>query len=140
MILLWRVEPDIWGNSATTIHRTSAVGHLHFAIRVVRCTVMVVIVVIVVERYTAVVALDEPAAGGVVLRRGQRQSGVFGERKHRLDQAFAKSGFADDQPAIVVLDGSRQNLSGRRRSAVHEYNDWIVLATIAMAGAVNLLR
>ena len=62
------------------------------------------VVKVIVQRDVLVVALDEPAAGRVVTRRGQRQSGVFAERRNRLHQPLAEGLLPHHEPAIVILN------------------------------------
>jgi hypothetical protein len=50
--------------------------------------------------------MNEAAAGRVVTRSGEGETGVLRERSDGLDQALAEGGFADDQAAIVILHGA----------------------------------
>ena len=74
-------------DTAAAIHGAAAVGHLD-VLRISRGRVFAVIVI--EERNIAVIALDQPAAGRVIFRRGQSQPRVFRERINGLDQALAK--------------------------------------------------
>ena len=63
---------------------------------------------------------------------GQRQAGVLAQVIDRLHQAFAKGGLADDEGAVVVLQGAADNLRGRSRSAVDHHHDGKALAAVAV--------
>ena len=108
VIALDRIDLYIGTNAAAAVNRASAVGEFHFAIRVV-AGVGLAIVIVVVERDVAVVALDQPSAGRVVVSRGQRQAGVLRQRIYRLNQALAEGDFTHDQTAIMILNRSRNN-------------------------------
>src|SRR5208337_2700928 len=97
------------------------------------------VVVIVVKRDTVVVALDEASAGRVVLGGGQGQSRVLRKRIDGLHQALAEGGFTHNQAAVVVLNGACDDLGRRCGSAVHQHNQRVVLATVAVGRAVHLL-
>ena len=99
---------------------------------------LIVVVVVVVERHAAVVALNEPAAGRVVVIGGQREAGVVGERIDGLHQALAEGGLADDEGTIVVLQRAANDLRSRSRAVVHEHDDGEVLAAVAMGRALRL--
>ena len=70
---------------------------------------------------------------------GERQSGVFGQRIHGLHQALAERDFADDQAAVVILDCARNNFSCRSGESVHQNDNRIILAAVAMLRDVALL-
>src|SRR5260370_14294293 len=63
---------------ATSVNGAAAVGQLYFFVGGI--VDVVAIKIIVIQRYIAVVALNQSPAWGVVLGRGQRQSGIVGER------------------------------------------------------------
>ena len=75
VIALGIVKFHVRGDAAAAVNGATAIRELHFFVGVV---VLVAFEVIVVERYVAVIALNQPAAGRVVLRRSQCQSGVIG--------------------------------------------------------------
>ncbi len=104
------------------IHRASAVGHLHVG-RIPRRGV--VPVVVIEERNVAVVALDQPPAGRVVLGRGQRQAGILDDRINRLDQPLAERVIAENPRAVVILQCAGDDLRSARRIAVDQYHDRI---------------
>src|SRR5947207_3056369 len=93
MIALDRVNLYIGCNSAATVNRAATIGQLDFFVGGIANAVAVEVVVI--ERDVAVITLNQPTAGGVIFRRRQGQTGVVRERINRLNQAFAKRGFAD---------------------------------------------
>src|SRR5271167_287236 len=140
LVGLDRGDSYVRSDAAAAVHGSPAVGHLDFVIDGRSVGVLAVVVVVVVQRDIAVIALNQTAAGGVVLGRGQRQSGVLRQRIHGLHQALAEGGLAGDQAAIVVLNGAGNNLSRRSRAAVHQHHQRILLAAIAMSRLVNLLR
>src|SRR5579864_5099018 len=125
-------------NAPAAINGPSAISQLHLAVRRVVLG-FAAIVVIVVERDVAIVALDKASARSVVVSGGERQSGVFGQRVHGLHQTLAERDFANDQTAVVILDRARNNFSRRSRQAIHENDNRIVLATVAMLRDVALL-
>ena len=59
-----------------------------------------------------VVALDEAAGRRVVVVGGEGEAGVFGDLEDGLDEALAEGGFADDEGAVVILQGAGDDLSG----------------------------
>jgi hypothetical protein len=68
------------------------------------------LVVILVQRYRLVIALNQAAARRVVACGGECQAGVFAQRSHGLDQAFAEGGLAYDDSTIVILHGAGNDL------------------------------
>src|SRR5208282_140874 len=89
-------------DAAAAIHRASAVRELDLVVGVILFPLA--IIVIIVEREIGVIALDQASAGGVVLRGGEGQAGIFRQRIHGLHQALAERDFANDKAAIVVLN------------------------------------
>src|SRR5271157_1738586 len=126
-------------DAAAAVHGPPAVGHLDFVVGSAGVSVIAVVVIVVVERDIAVIALNQAAAGSVVLGRGQRQAGVIRKRIDGLHQAFAEGGLTRDEAAIVVLDGARDDLSRRSGAAIHQHHQRIILAAIAVCRLVNLL-
>ncbi len=57
-----------------------------------------------------VVALDEAAGRRVVVVGGEGEAGVFADLEDGLNQALAEGGFADDQGAIMILEGAGDDL------------------------------
>src|ERR1035437_3808922 len=104
-----RRDLHVGSDTATTVHGAATVGHFDFVVGVIGIVVAVVVVV-VVKRDAAVIALDQAAARGVVLRRSQRQSGVFRQGIHSLHQALAKRSLTGNQTTIMVLNGASDNL------------------------------
>ena len=98
------------------------------------------IVVIVVERDVFVIALDQPAAGSVVARGGQQQRGIFAERELRLHEALAEACLADDQAAIVILNGAGDDFRSRRALAVDQHDERNLDALIAAHRIVAAFR
>ena len=70
---------------------------------------------------------------------GEGETGVLGDLKDGLDEAFAEGGFAYDESAIVVLQGAGDDLSGRGSVAVDEDDDGELRAFFAMGDAVDLV-
>ena len=96
-------------DAVATVHDPSAIGLLH----VLRVDLALFATAQVFEQtLMLIVALDQAAAGSVVLRDGKEQSAVAGEREGRLHQAFAESALAEDPGAIVILQRAGQNLGG----------------------------
>ena len=98
------------------------------------------VVIVIVKRNTGVVALDKPTARGIVLRCGQRQAGIFRKRIHRLYQALSECGLADNEPAVVVLNGAGHNFRCGRSTTIHENHQWELLPAIAVRRHVAFLR
>src|SRR5664280_1855340 len=129
----------VGSDTAAAVHGAATVGHLDFVVGVIG-VVVAIVVVVVVKRDAAVVALDQAAAWGVVLRRSQRQSGVLRQRIHGLHQTFAECSLTGNQAPVMVLNSASDNLRRRSRSAVYQYHQRIIFASVAMGGFVNLLR
>ena len=70
------------------------------------------LVVIFVERDGFVIALNEAATGSVVASSGESKTGIFGERLNSLNESLAEGGFANDEAAVVILNGARNDFSG----------------------------
>src|SRR5579872_213477 len=138
MIRLDGRNVDVGSDAAAAVYRASAVGQLDFAVRRVAAVVLAAVVVVVVERNVAVITLNQSAAGCVVVGRRQRQSGIFGQRIHSLHQALAERDFTGNQPAIVILNRSGDDLSRRRSQPVDQNYDRIILAAIAVLRNVTL--
>src|SRR5262245_9998408 len=66
--------------------------------------------VVLKERSVRVVALNQPSARRVVLRDGQGQGAARLQREDALDESLAEARLADDQTAIVILDGAGDDL------------------------------
>ena len=73
MVQLRRGNHYVGSDPAAAIHLAAAVSQLNL------CGLLraFAVVVILVEGDGFIVALDQPAAGRVILRRGQRQASVF---------------------------------------------------------------
>ncbi len=134
--VLLRRERDVGRDAAAAEHLAAAIGLFDFLVRIV--VLVLEVVVVVVKRNAGVFALDEAARRRVVLRRGESEAGVLGERIDRLDQPLAERGLAGDEAAVVVLNGARHNLGGRRGAAIHQHDQRILLAAVAVRGFVNL--
>ena len=57
------------------------------------------------------------------MSNGQANHGTIWQVDRSLDEAFAKGSTSDDNASVVVLNGSRDNLSSRCRIAVNQDND-----------------
>ena len=97
------------------------------------------VVVVVVKRHAVVFALDQASTWCVVLCGCQCQSSVLSQGIDSLNEPFPKCAFAHDQPAIMVLDGSADDLCCRGGPAIHQYNQRIILAAVAVCGTIDLL-
>ncbi len=75
-------------------------------------------IVILEERAVRVIALDQAPARSVVVRDGERQCPAVGEREDSLNETFAETRFADNQPAVVILYRSGDYFGSRGRRAV----------------------
>ena len=140
VVALDRGDLHVGSDAAAAVYRAAAIGEFHFAIGVVLVLFALAVVVIVVERDVGVIALNQTSARRVVLRRGQRQAGVLGERIDGLHQTFAESGFADNQSAIMVLNRAGNDLRCRSRAAIHQHDQRIFLAAVAVRRRVTLFR
>src|SRR5579871_1036816 len=69
-------------------------------------------VVVIEERNVRIVALDEASARRVIVRGGERQTGVFGKLPDLLDQPLAEGVLTENPGAIVILKGPSNDLSG----------------------------
>ena len=105
------------------------------------------LVVIGVEGDGFVIALDEASAGSVIASGGESEAGVFRERRDSLHEAFAECGFANDQPAIMVLDSAGDDFRGGGGVVVDEDDEGHVHALIAADsveaafwGAASMIR
>ena len=114
------IDLHIRSNSAAAVHGASAVGELDLAVSRALAVFVGTLEIIVVERDVRIVALNQASAGRVVVSGGQSQASIFGERINGLHQAFAKSGFADNQPAIMILNRASHDFRRRSRAAVNQ--------------------
>ncbi len=90
LVVLGRFVLLVRRNSAAAVDRSSAVGALDVQ-RILGLGAFAV--VIIEERDVGVVTLDQAAAGRIVVRGRQRQSGVVVERENGLNQPLTESGF-----------------------------------------------
>ena len=86
-----------------------------------------------------VIALNQAAAGRVVVGDGQQQGGALREGELRLHQTLSKSGFAQQPGPVVILQGARHDFGRGSRPAVHQDDDGIALRGGLRLGAENLL-
>src|SRR5712672_3351395 len=84
---LGRRNIDVRSNATAASDLTTAVGELDLAWMLRDLA----LVVILVERDRFVIALNEAAAGRVIARGGQSQTGVFAQRRDRLHEPLAES-------------------------------------------------
>src|SRR5262249_3563904 len=80
--------------------------------------------------------LDRFIAGGQILGDGKLQGRAVLERVDRLDAALAEGLAADDDRAVVVLEGAGHDLRGRGRAVVDDHDDGIVGLGVAGGGLV----
>src|SRR5206468_7858765 len=67
--------------------------------------------------------LNGAAVGRVPFGRSHFERIATVEREYRLHQALAKRSGADDQSAVVILQGTGYDLRGRRAPAIGEQNE-----------------
>src|SRR6266851_3097344 len=107
------VDLFIGSDASTAVDSPAGVGELDLEVALVLGLVFVVAhVVVVVERDVVVVALDQAAGGRVVVVGGESEARVLCDGEDGLDQTLAEGGFADDQGAIVILQGAGDDFSG----------------------------
>ena len=90
-------------------------------------------VVVIEERDVGIIALDQAAAGRVVVRGGERQAGVIAQRENGLHQSLAEGGLAQNPGAVMILQRAGDDLRGRSGIAIHQHHDRIIVAVIAVA-------
>src|SRR5262245_61963057 len=83
--------------------------------------------------------LNRAAAGGIVLRRGQGESGAAAQTKDGLHQAFAKAFLADDPGAIAILHRTRDYLGSGSSFTVDQNHERHRFGA-AIFRAIGLLR
>ena len=83
--------------------------------------------------------LDHPAARREVAGGGQRKARAVAHPVDGLHERLAESGLSDDQPAIVVLDGARDDLRRARAVAVDEHDERLVDVAAGVARVVVLV-
>ena len=86
--------------------------------------------------------LNGPACGRVVAGGRQADCPVRTERNDGLHGTFAEGPGADNGRPLMVLQGTRDDLRGRRRSAIDEHHDRLAIGNIARAriGSLCLLQ
>ena len=70
---------------------------------------------------------------------GEGEAGVFGDLKDGLDEALAEGGFADDESAVVILQGAGDDLSRGCRVAIDQDDDGELWSLLAASGAIDLI-
>ena len=70
---------------------------------------------------------------------GESETGILGDGEDGLNEAFAESGFADDQCAIVILQGAGDDFSSRGCVSVDEDDDRELRTFFAVGGTVDLV-
>ncbi len=120
-------DDNVRGDAAATGYLAAAVRKLHFRGMLGNFP----LVVIFVEGDGFVIALNQAATGSVVTRGSQRETGVFAERGHRLNQALAEGGFADNQTAVVILHRAGNDLRSRSRIIIHQDDERHSVTAIA---------
>src|SRR6516165_1585540 len=98
------------------------------------------LVVIFVKRDRLIVTLNQAAARSVVAGGGEGEPGILRERSHRLNQPFAEGGFADDEPAIVILNRACDNLRGGGRINVDQYYERNIQSLVAAHSVESAFR
>jgi hypothetical protein len=134
------IDLFVGGDASAAVDGASGVGELDLEVRFVGLGGVVADVIVVVERDVVVVALNEASGGSVVVVGREGQTGVLGDLEDGLDEAFAEGGFADDEGAVVVLQGAGDDLSRGGGVAVDEDDDRVFVRTLlAVGGAVDLV-
>src|SRR5207342_3260002 len=100
----WSRDPLVRLDAAAAVNRPARIGVLQIG------RIMRFIGILVAERVAQVLVearvprtLNETSARCVVMRGGQRQTGVAADAIDRLDERLAKGRLADDVGAIVIL-------------------------------------
>ena len=128
-------------DAAAAVDGAAGVGELDLEVGLVGLLGVVADVVVVVERDVVVVALDEAAGGRVVVIGRQGEAGVLGDLEDGLDEALAEGGFADDEGAVVILQGAGDDLGGGGGVAIDQDDDGVLVgALLAVGGAIDLVR
>src|SRR5579885_1455406 len=82
-IIPLRGQPDVRSDPVAPVHGPAAVSHLDLELRRIHVTILPArIGIVLVQRNVVVRALDQPAAGRVVMGGGQRQSRIVAEGIH----------------------------------------------------------
>ena len=135
------VDLFVGGDAASAVDGAAGVGELDLEVGLVGLGGVVADVIVVVERDVVVVALDEASGGSVVVVGGEGEAGVFADLEDGLDEALAEGGFAYDEGAVVVLQGSGDDLGGGCGVAIDEDDDGVLVgALLTVGGAVDLVR
>src|SRR5580700_2905350 len=113
----------------------AAIGELHF-----RLLGLLRVVVIIVERDVFVITLNQAAAGRVITGSGEQQSRVFAERELGLHQTLAEARFADDQAAVMILYGPRNDFGSGSALPIDEDDDGDFKSLVSAHGVVAALR
>jgi len=71
---------------------------------------------------------------------GEGEASVLRDLEDGLNEALAKGGFADDQGAVVILEGAGDDFSGRGSVAVDQNDDGELGAFFAAGCAIDLVR
>ena len=133
---LGAVDDDVGRDAAAAGYLAAAIGLANLR----RMIGNFALVVIFVKGDGFVIALDEAAAGSVVTRGGESEAGVFREGLDRLHEALAEGGFANDQAAIVILNGAGDDFGGGSGVVVDEDDEGNGHALIAANGVEAALR
>src|SRR5215207_8998550 len=82
--------------------------------------------------------LDRASGRREVARRGEPHRPVAAERDDGLHRALAERPRAEHRRALVVLQGTRDDLRGRGRAAVDQHDELLALGEVAGLGAEAL--
>ncbi len=77
--------------------------------------------------------LDRTTRGREVKLRRQLQRAIFPQREDRLHRALAEGACADDRGALLVLQGTGDNLRSGGRPAIDQHDNLLALDEIAGA-------
>jgi len=113
----------VGGDASSAVDGAAGVGELDFEVGFVGLLGAVADEEVVVGRNAVVVALDEAARGGEVVVCGEGEAGVVEGVEDGLDEALAEGGLADDEGAVVVLQGAGDDLGGGCGVAVDQDDD-----------------
>ena len=124
---LGQVDLLVWGDATASVDGAAGVGELDFEVGFVGLLGAVADEEVVVGRNAVVVALDEASGGGVVVVCGEGEAGVVGGVEDGLDEALAEGGLADDEGAVVVLQGAGDDLRGGGGVSVDQDDDGVLV-------------
>ena len=64
--------------------------------------------------------MDQAAAGSIVMRRGERKTGIILERINGLNQTFSEGSLTEDPSAVMILQRAGNDFRSRGRSPINQ--------------------